>query len=69
MAFWGPVLGLLFGVYLVLRVLPGFVVDTLEKRRRKKQFQNNVKEIRQNTSNRPDTHRVSEVAKNEWGGA
>jgi len=68
MAFWGPVLGVLFGVYLVLRVLPGFVVDTLETRRRKKQFPKNIKEIRQNTS-LPDTHKVSEVAKNEWGGA
>jgi len=69
MAVWGPVLGILFGVYLVLRVLPGFVVDTLETRRRKKQFQKNVKKIRQDTDSRLNTHKVSEVAKNEWGGA
>jgi len=69
MAFWGPVLGILFGVYIVLHVLPGFVIDTLEKRRRKKQFQKNLKKIRPNSNSRLDTPKASEVAKNEWGGA
>ena len=69
MAFWGPVLGVLFGVYLVLRILPGFLIDTLANRRRQKQFKEYGTKINQSTHHTQPTGTARESSKSEWGGA
>ena len=69
MAFWGPILGVFFGIYLVIRVFPGFVVEELEKHRRKKHFNLYTAKLKNNITPQPEAPKVRELAKNDWSSA